>query len=81
MSESKRTWVEPSDKNKPGWVVPKADVANLPPCEHCKQSFKLDGAGGVSGGLVIVYVGAEGKEYYHGYPRPGNDCLSKAGLK
>ena len=70
---------EPSDPKVPGWVVPKDQVASLPPCRECGKPFKLDGAGGVSGGLAIVDTD-EGKLYYHGYPENtrARDCYRKA---
>lgn len=81
-----RHWVEPSDKSKPKWVVPPAEVPSLPPCPECGQPFKLDAAKGVSGGVVIVFdsdkSGKPVKRYYHGYDVPGSDhCYSRAERK
>lgn len=83
----RRNWVEPSDKHKPKWVVPPHEVASLPPCAECKRPFKLDGANGVSGGIVVMFgsdkTGKALKTYYHGYPDvPGRGgCYAAAEKK
>lgn len=52
----------------PAGALSAEEVAQTQICAHCKKPFILDAARGIKGGVMVVNVGPQQYEYYHGYP-------------
>lgn len=62
-----RSHHEPGQPQR-SWSLKKEDIAQTI-CALCMKPFKLDGAGGVRGGMVVLDEGNGKKSFYHGYER------------
>lgn len=69
---------EPHEK-RPEWALTPEEFQTLT-CEFCGRPFRRDAAGGVSGGIVILYDDRApgGKMYFHGYFGRRGCCYERA---